>query len=314
MKKVNGKTFIPKVGGQRRKTIFIICMLAFPLAQFAFFYVFMNFNNLRMAFMGYNTDGSTYWAGFDNFTRLFHGVDTEVLLISFWNNLRMFFWTLVIGMPLNILFGFYLFKKKPGHKVIRIVYMLPSMVSGVVMTLLFMKLVEVGLPIGYHELFGKEMPNLLRDNSTAFGVQVFYTLWLGFSTSIIYYSNAMFNLDPAMFEAAKIDGASSFTQLTRIVVPMIMPMLSTYLITGVASIFTVSGSLFLFYGLNDVPLQTYMTGYYLFRIAMIGDLTAYPTASATSIVITIITIPLSFLTRKLCDVLNPLKEVQKDIA
>ena len=87
-----------------------------------------------------------------------------------------------------------------------------------------------------------------------------------------------------------------------------MPTISTYMITGVASIFTISGSLYLFYGLNGVPKDTYMMGFYLFRIAMVGDLTAYPMAAATSLLITAVTIPLTFGTRWLLNRFDPLRE------
>lgn len=290
------------------KYIFVITFLIWPLTQFAIFYVYMNFNNIMLAFKGMRPDYSTYWVGLQNIKNVFNGVDTNIIKICFWNNLSMFFWTLIFGMPLNILFAFYLYKKKFGSGFIRIVYMLPNMVSGVVMTLLFMKLVEFGLPSLWQNLFGKEMSNLIRNNTTAFGVQVFYTLWLGFSSSIIIYSNAMFALDSGMMEAAEIDGANNWQQLIRIIVPNIMPTISTYMITGVSSIFTISGSLYLFYGLNDVPIDTYMMGFYMFKIAMVGDLTAYPMASATSLVITVVTIPLTFFVRWLFDRFDPQRD------
>lgn len=299
---------------QVAKTIFLTCMLFYPLAQFLVFYVYMNFNNILMAFQGMRTDGTTYWNGLENFKLVFTGVDNRLIAVSFWNNIKMFLLTLVIGMPLNILFGYYLYKKKFGSSVIRVVYMLPNMVSGVVMTLLFMKFMEVGFPQMMKELLGIEMPNLIRNNNSAFGVQVFYTLWLGFSSSIIIYSNAMFSIDDGVIEAGKIDGTNTFQELFRIVVPLIFPTLTTYLITGVASIFTIAGSLYLFYGLNDVPQKTYMMGFYLFKIAMAGDLTAYPMGSAVSILITIVTVPLTLGTRWLLNRIDPMRDVYGDIA
>ncbi len=285
--------------------VFVGVFLAWPLIQFAIFYIYMNFNNIMMAFKGMNVDGSTYWVGLRNFKTVLFGLDADLLKICFTNNVSMFFWTSIFGLPLNMLFAFYLYKKKWGHGIIRIIYMLPNMVSGVVMTMLFMKFIEMGLPI----LFGNDFPNLIRDNTTAFGVQVFYSLWLGFSTSIIIYSNAMFGVDAGMVEAAKIDGANNFQELTKIIIPNIMPTISTYLITGVSSIFVLSGSLYIFYGLNGVPQDTYMMGFYLFRIAMVGDLTAYPNAAAISVVITIITVPVTFLVRWLVDRFDPLRDV-----
>ena len=290
------------------KYIFIIGMLFFPLAQFMIFYVYMNFNNIMMAFKGMRSDYSTYWVGFDNFVAAIKGTESKYILISLRNNLSMFFLTWGIGMPLNILFGYYLFKKCVGHRIIRIIYLLPNMVSGVVMAMLFMKFVEIGLPAMWNEFFNAPLANLLRNNSTAFGVQVFYTLWLGFATSIIIYSNAMFSIDPEIIEAGKIDGTNNFRELIYIVIPLIAPTLSTYIITGTAGIFTGGGALYIFYGLSGVPEQAYLMGYYLFKIAMVGDLTAYPLSSAVSLMLTAVTIPITLLARWALDKLNPMRD------
>lgn len=290
------------------KNLFIFLMLVFPLAQFAVFYVYLNFNNITLAFKGMRSDFSTYFVGFENFKMVFNGLETHYLVISLKNNLLMFLLTWIIGMPLNILFGYYLYKKRLGHRFIRIIYMLPSMVSGVVMAMLFMKFVELGLPLMWKEVFKTELPNLLRSNDTAFGVQVFYALWLGFATSIIIYSNAMNAIDPEITEAGRIDGTTSFKELIYIVVPMITPTLATYIITGTAGMFTGGGALFIFYGLNGVPENAYLMGYYLFKIAMVGDLTAYPFASAVSIMLTIITVPITLSVRWIMDKIDPMRD------
>lgn len=291
-----------------KKNLFIFLMLVFPLAQFAVFYVYLNFNNITLAFKGMRSDFSTYFVGFENFKMVFNGLETHYLVISLKNNLLMFLLTWIIGMPLNILFGYYLYKKRFGHRFIRIIYMLPSMVSGVVMAMLFMKFVELGLPLMWKEVFKTELPNLLRSNDTAFGVQVFYALWLGFATSIIIYSNAMNAIDPEITEAGRIDGTTSFKELIYIVVPMITPTLATYIITGTAGMFTGGGALFIFYGLNGVPENAYLMGYYLFKIAMVGDLTAYPFASAVSIMLTIITVPITLSVRWIMDKIDPMRD------
>ncbi len=284
--------------------VFICVFLAWPMIQFSIFYVYMNFNNIMLAFKGMNVDGSTYWNGLNNFKNVLFGLDVDILTICLKNNFAMFFWTTIIGMPLNMIFAFYLYKKKWGSSVIRIVYMLPNMVSGVVITLLFMKFVEVGLPIVF-----PDMPNLIKNNDTAFIMQIVYTLWLGFSTSIIIYSNAMYAVDEGMVEAAHIDGASNIQELLLIIIPNIMPTISTYVITGVSGILSLSGSLYLFYGLSNVPKNAYMMGYYLFKIAMVGDLTAYPQAAAISVLITVCTIPITFLVRWLLNRFDPLRDV-----
>ena len=89
---------------------------------------------------------------------------------------------------------------------------------------------------------------------------------------------------------------------------MITPTLATYIITGIAGMFTGGGALFIFYGLNGVPENAYLMGYYLFKIAMVGDLTAYPFASAVSIMLTIITVPITLSVRWIMDKIDPMRD------
>ncbi len=300
----------------RKKYIFVSLMLLIPLTQFVIFYLYMNLNNILLAFQRMNVDGSTNWLKnpFENFKYVLVGADSRIIFISLKNNILMFFITWLVGMPLNILYGYYLFKKKAGHQVIRILFMLPGMISGVVIAMLFMKFVEIGVPAFWQDAFGKTLPNLLRNNDTAFGVQIVYSLWLGFSSSIIIYSNAINAMDPEIFEAGRIDGTNNMTELLYLVVPMMMPTLSTYIITGFAGMLTASGSLFIFYGLNGVPEQANLLGYYLFQIAKNGVLEAYPRAAATSLLMTVVTVPVTLFVRWILDKLDPMRDNYKGIA
>ncbi len=296
------------------KYIFIICMLLWPLFQFAVFYVYMNIKNMMLAFQGMRTDMSTYWVGLKNFKDVLTGIDSEIIFISLKNNIIMFFVTWFVGMPLNLLYGYYLFKKKLGHRVVRVLFMLPGMISGVVISMLFMKFVEVGIPTLINEITGEYVTSLLKNNDYAFPIQIIYALWLGFSSSIIIYSNAMNAMDPEIFEAGRIDGTTNFTELLLLVIPMMMPTLSTYIITGFAGMLTASGSLFIFYGLSSVPKNANLLGYYLFQIAKVGELTAYPRAAATSLLMTVVTVPVTLLVRWIMDRLDPMRDTYKGVA
>ena len=297
------------------KYIFLLAIMAYPVFQFIVFYVYANINNILLAFKGMKVDGSTFWIGLENFKTIIVGAEAELIGISLRNNLIAFFVTWFIGMPMNILYGYYIYKKRFASTTMRVLFMLPSMISGVVMAMLFMKLVEVGIPSLFVNSFGWEkFPNLLRNNNTAFGVQIFYMLWLGFSSSVIIYSNAMNAIDISIIEAGEIDGTTTWLELRYIIIPLIYPTLSTYIITGFAGLFTASGSLFVFYGLNGVPKQTYFMGYYLFEIAMVGDLTAYPVASATSLLLTVITAPIALTVRWIMNKIDPMRNVNESIS
>lgn len=54
--------------------------------------------------------------------------------------------------------------------------------------------------------------------------------WTGYN--MIFYLSGMQNIDPSIYEAADIDGASSFTKFTQITVPMLKPIILFTTITS----------------------------------------------------------------------------------
>ena len=63
------------------------------------------------------------------------------------------------------------------------------------------------------------------------------------------YSNAMSGIPQEIVESAHLDGATGINEFWKITLPMVYPTLSTFLITGVAGLFTNQINL---YSLYDV--------------------------------------------------------------
>ena len=78
--------------------------------------------------------------------------------------------------------------------------------------------------------------------------------------------------------------------------PGIWPTLSTFLITGVAGIFSNQGGLFNFYGITaDVALRTY--GYEMYVRTLQYQITGYPSIAAISLYMTAIAVPVTYLVK-----------------
>ena len=90
------------------------------------------------------------------------------------------------------------------------------------------------------ELFGLTAPNFLAADSIFYSlVNVVTWQWSGYYMIVIYA--ALRAIDPSLYEAARIDGASGWQIATRIKVPMIsssMIMVITFAIIGTLQFFT----------------------------------------------------------------------------
>ena len=285
--------------------IFLLAILAYPLIHFAIFYIGVNFNSLLLAFQKYDLNYNLQWNGFQNFVDVIRSLKGDSLLgTSVWNSLRVFFWTTVIGFPLNMLFSYYLYKKIMGHQVIRFIIMLPSIISGMVMTLLFMKFIGGALPRLF-SLMGLKLPDLLNDPDWSFNTMLFYTLWTGFTSSLILYPNAMNGISKEITESAQLDGVNTLKELWYIIMPLIYPTITTFFVTGVAGMLAFSGPLFAFYYYNAPP-EVYTSGYYLFVKVMAAEgITGYPFTAAAGILFTLISAPLTILTKFLMERFGP---------
>ena len=309
-----------KVSSQKKiRTIFILSFITYPLILFLIFYVYVNINSIRMAFYSIKLDGSWTFAKLDNFKQFIGGLTEEgnVIGMSMLNSVKMYFINLVICMPLYLVFSYMLFKQCLLHKGIRIIVMLPQIISGFVICMLFVNFISgdsapIGLLFEKLNIFLDENGNavdLLYSEDYAFATTIFYCIWMSFGMSLIVYPNAMKEISSEIIESAQLDGISNmFQEMYYIILPLIFPTLSTFLITGLAGIFTEAGSILAFYDVNAPDYVSNM-GYYYAKLVMNANETTYPMLSAGGLLMTLVVAPMVILVRHLLEKYGPSTEV-----
>lgn len=305
-----------KTGVMKRKknwaeTIFIVVMLFFPMLLFLVFYVGVNFNSIIMAFQHYRIDGSARWAGLSNFSSFLNNIFSTggLLAICLKNSLKMYAINLVICMPLYIIFSYIIFKKIRLVGFARFSMLLPAILSVMIYSLVFKMLAGVPLQNVMKQIGLTHFPNILNDQKYAFGATLFYMIWTSFGGSLIIYTNAMNGIDPEIFESAKIDGVDNmFTELYRIILPLIFPTLITFLVLGFAGILTAAGPLVTFFRYN-APAYLYNMGYY-YTVQVFNALneTGYPELAAGGLIMTAIVAPLTLLLKYFLERVNPVSD------
>lgn len=284
--------------GRQKDLIFYCLMMIWPVAQFCVFYIGVNFNSILLSFQDIDiVNGTTTWT-FEKIIQAFQDMtSSKNLLLTAKNSLLVYFLSLIIGTPLGLFFSYYIYKKMPGSGAFRVLLFMPSIVSGIVMVAMFQFFVEQAVPQLWSDLFGIKIKGLIENPETRFGTILFFCIWSGFGTSVLMYSNAMSGISQEVVESAHLDGATGFREFIHITFPMIFPTLSTFLITGVAGIFTNQFALYSFYGggaPNDI--QTY--GYYMYMKTKNATSEAeYPILSAMGLWMTIVAVPLTLLVK-----------------
>ena len=91
------------------------------------------------------------------------------------------------------------------------------------------------------EFFGGQPQAFLTDPGLYRGMYVWSGVWQEFGWESIIYVAALSAVDPALHEAAMLDGASKMQRMIRINIPTIMPTIIIMLIMRVGSIMTIGG-------------------------------------------------------------------------
>ena len=294
---------------KRKKVIFYTLLMIYPIAQFLIFYVVVNFNSILLAFQEFNTETASFeflGAGelFNNFKEviddLFNDAEMKTATI---NSFKVYFFSLVIGTPLNLIFAFLMYKKIPAHGAFRVVLFLPQIISSLVISLMFRYFVEQALPF----LFGI---NLLQNKNTAFNTMIFYCIWASFGAQIIIYTNAFSKISPELVEYGKLEGMNLWQEFFKVSLPAIYPTIVIYMVAGVVGIFTNQASLFNFFGAGArADVQT--LGYIFFVKVLKSDAATYaqyPYASAAGLLFTVIATPLTFLIKWALEKYGPKEE------
>lgn len=290
--------------------IFYIGLLIIPITQVVIFYFVVNINSILLAFKQYDgASGQFMWSG-ETLKQMFTALHTDKgMIFRLVNSLIMYGVSMVVVLPLSLLFSFYIYKKKPASKFFRTMLFLPSVVSPIVLSMLFGYFVDRAIPEIMLKWFGKEVDGLLAGLDTQFSTVIVYNALLGFGVQVLMYANAMSGINDSTIEAARLDGANSMQEFWHISLPSIFPTLTTFVVVGVAGLFTNQLNLLGFFN-TSANVETQSIGYYLAAEILNaskvqGGVARYPLLSAFGLLSTAIAVPLTFLVKFLMERFGP---------
>ena len=189
--------------------------------------------------------GICIYAGFTNWNilspnRMFTGLRNFERLFAdpkFWTALQNTFYMLIpipFYLCFALAFAYCCHKKILGEKVFRVIYYLPFISSIVALTLIWKWLFnsQYGLVNNFLGLFGIDGPDRLGDPVWTKRMIVIMISWKMIGIISIYYIAALKNVPSTYYEAAQLDGATSWQQFRKITLPMLTPTTFYLLITG----------------------------------------------------------------------------------
>ncbi len=162
----------------------------------------------------------SHWVGFANFQRMWD--DDE-----FWNAAQVTAVQLGLSIPillvLSFMLGYYVSRNPPGAKVIRVLLFVPGLLSLAAQATMFYAVLS---PNG---LLNSTLDNIglatwitpwLADPDTALLTLVVVGLWGGVGFTSVLFAANLATVDPALYEAAELDGAGQWRMMWRIAFPV----------------------------------------------------------------------------------------------
>ena len=280
------------------RKVFLICMLAIPLAHFCVFWIYINFSSILLGFQTARGE----WT-LNNFVMFWDSLKTGTIGLALKNTLIFFLTNILIIFPLGLLTSYFLYKKILGAKVFRIIFYLPSIISAVAYTGVFMELIR---PWGVVGVIANALnipfppEGLLGTSRTAIWTIVAYCIWTNVGANMLLFSGAMARIPIDVLEAAKLEGCKPMQEVVHLIVPLIWPTLATMLILQMTGIFSASGPIMLFTG---GAYDTYTIAYWIFAqvYGNGGGSGNYGLVSASGLVFTLIGCVLILVTKRLTD-------------
>ena len=208
---------------KQKQIVWAWAFLAIPVLFYSVIRFYPTGNAMLISFQDWNLLGSRTWTGLDNYTRLLADP-------VFWQVFRNTFVYLLIGTPVSLVVAFtiayHLDKVRFMHGFLRMLYFLPFMTSAVAMAWVwrwFYQPVPVGLFNNMLAGMGIPQVNFLNSTTNALPAILAPAVWAGLGFQVIIFMAGLRAIPPSYYEAARIDGVSSWTVLWEITLPLLKP-------------------------------------------------------------------------------------------
>ena len=212
----------------------LVLIFLFPwLVGFIGYSIYPIIISLYYSFCQYDVLQIPMYIGFNNYY--------EILFNDpyFWKSISNTFFYTLFRVPSNIILSLIIAisinKISKGGAIFRTAYFIPSLVSGVALSVIWMWIFnpQIGLLNLILKFFGLSGPMWLQDPSWSKPALIIMSFWSAGGGRMLIFLAALRNIPPKLYEAFKLDGGSSFQSFFHITLPMISPIIFLWSIVEV---------------------------------------------------------------------------------
>ena len=232
-----------------------VYLMLLPAIVLTFVFSYMPMPGIIIAFKDYNIFKGVWdspWSGMRHIIRVFELPNVKQSIV---NTAVLSVYTLLVSFPAPILFALMLNEMRIMwyKRVVQTISYLPYFLSWISVIAIAMNLYSMYGPINDLRIAmgGPDTERILFLAEQSFFIpnMLILTVWKGLGWDSIIYLAAITAIDPQLYEAAEIDGASKLKQAWHITMPGILPTTMILLILRLGQLF--SSNFELVYGLQN---------------------------------------------------------------
>lgn len=226
---------------RRREAIIGLLFILPSLIGFALFYAVPTVRGLVISFTDWDLLTPARSVGLDNYARLLKDP-------TFWNSLKVTVYYVLLNIPLQTLLAMIIavmMSRLTQSIIIRAIIILPWLMPGVVVGLLWLWLMDPSIGIINEALraLGFDTVPFLNVPRTAMPAIALINIWqwVGYTALLIFAG--LQAIPGSVYEAAQIDGASEGQMFWKVTVPLLRPVLVFVMVTSIIGSFQVFDSI-----------------------------------------------------------------------
>lgn len=163
------------------------------------------------------------WVGFENFQYLFQLHDSRRILA---NTLFLSIMKIIANLCIPLLFAILLneLRRRTFKRWVQTIVYLPHFLSWVILSSVITDLLQIKGPVNeLLQVFGIKPIMFMISNSWFPAIVITSDVWKDFGFNAVIYLAALAGVNPSLYEAAEMDGASRVKQIWHVTLPSLRP-------------------------------------------------------------------------------------------
>ncbi|XCP84478.1 sugar ABC transporter permease [Roseburia hominis] len=210
---------------RNKKAFFVFLLPGLLFYILAVFYPIEE--SIRLSFMKWGGIGEKEFVGFANYIAMFKD---KVFYTAFFNNLIYLLIVVIMQLSIGLLFAILLTYMTKRVTLVKTLYYVPCIITTVAVTQMFRSMYStepMGLLNQILQIVGMDqfVKPWLADIHTVLAAVSVPEGWRFTGMYMVIFYAALVSLDPSVYEAAKVDGATELQILFKIKIPLIKDIL-----------------------------------------------------------------------------------------